>query len=140
MIDNSLKTYCCGTYPSGCSKSIISLDTNINCLSVIDMTGKFIIYNAPINISEHRELIIVSIDISSEPSNHLSAIFDALNCKSDTDNHFLCKVDILIKSIMGLDFIMASPYQWFVISNNSCESADTLLFIFRKEDITFPVF
>ena len=139
MIDNYLKKYCNGKYPSGCAKSIIYIDTNISYSAEIDMSGKFIIYNAPINISEHKELIIVNIDISNESSNHLSDIFDALNCKSDTENHFLCKVDILIKSIMGLEFIMASPYQWFVV-NNSSENADTLLFILRKEDITFPVF
>lgn len=139
MIDKNTITNFYGALPDESSKVCITIDTNSSCPVEVNMTGKFFISNAPIDLLEHNELIIVNIHFPDEPKQQLSQFSNILTECSDSENHICRKIEVEIKPKFGLDFIIGSPFLWFAIPSNLGCDVDTLILIFRKEDL-FPLF
>jgi hypothetical protein len=137
MICNSLATNLCGTYPNKTAKCNITIDANHNIPAEVNMIGKFFMTDVPIDITEQNDLFCVVMKFPEELTSQAATLIKTLAASSNQNNHLSRKIEVTIKAKIGLDFILGTLTQWFIIPDNSGSS--TLMFVLDKESL-FPIF
>jgi hypothetical protein len=137
MNNNSLASNLCGTYQNKTAKCNITIDANHNIPAEVNMAGKIFISDAPIFTTEQNDLFCVIMTFPEKLTSQAVTLIKILAASSDKTNHLSRKIEVTIKAKIGLDFILGTLTQWFIIPDNSCNS--TLMFILDKESL-FPIF
>lgn len=137
MNNNSLASNLCGTYQNKTAKCNITIDANCNIPAEVDTSNKYFISDAPIYITEQNDLICVLMTFPEKLMSQALTLIKLLAASSNQTNHLTRQIEVTIKAKIGLDFILGTLTQWFIIPDNS--DCSTLLFILDKESL-FPIF
>lgn len=134
---NSVASNLCGTYQHKTAKCNITIDANCNIPAEVDTSNKILISDAPIYITEQNDLFCVIMKFPEELTSQAVTLIKLLAASSNQTNHLSRKIEVTIKAKIGLDFILGTLTQWFIIPDNSDNS--TLMFVLDKESL-FPIF
>lgn len=137
MICNSVATNLCGTYQNKTAKCYITIDTNHNIPAEVNMIGKFFMTDVPIDIAEQNDLFCVVMKFPEELTSQAVILIKTLAASSNQTNHLSRKIEVTIKAKIGLDFLLGTLTQWYIIPDNSGSS--TLMFVLDKDSL-FPIF
>lgn len=137
MTCNSVANNLCGTYQNKTAKCNITIDANHNIPAEVNITGKFFLTDVPIEITEQNDLFCVIMKFPEELTAQAVTLIKLLAASSNQTNHLSRIIEVTIKAKIGLDFILGTLTQWFIIPDNSGNS--TLMFILDKESL-FPIF
>lgn len=137
MICNSVATNLCGTYHNKTAKCNITIDANYNVPAEVNITDNFFMTDVPIDITEQNDLFCVVMRFPEELTSQAVILIKTLAASSNQTNHLSRKIKVTIKAKIGLDFLLATLTQWFIIPDNSGNT--TLMFVLDKESL-FPIF
>lgn len=137
MICNCVASNLCGTYQNKTAKCNITIDANCNIPAEVNMGGKFFMTDVRVEITEQNDLICVLMTFPEKLTSQAVTLIKLLAGSSDQTNHLSRKIEVTIKAKIGLDFLLGTLTQWFIIPDNSGNS--TLMFVLDKESL-FPIF